>query len=627
MSNVYTYGIILLSLILSINSEICPKFTCGDLPNHLCTLKTSNYTYTLNNCSSTQQCPFYNFGQSDSLTCEEKNPAVITLYPGAQCQNNTDCFSNNCLDNVCTNVQNNQKCSLNSECNYGYSCRLNTTQQDTLKYLSSDTNQEDKYCLPQLNEGAECASDYECVNTHGCYNSTCVPYFSLPNGHPIENDPPVALSFCQSGYQYNNTCDSLVSLNPDVECSESEPCTYTNYIGDKVIKPENCLCGYNPLGTKHCKLGSEHNNYKEYIVKLKSLIQDFSHCNTLERGVCNENKRRPNQEYTYLSNNYTNAMIEAVSHTDLVDADSCVIDVVYPQFVPSKPGPTPPTPSNTCAKYECKSNEDSCAFSHYDTNKTETDVVLSSICNSTSYCNIGGSPNIVFYNKTDVTGKCTKKPHNIVGVRYPGEECNFDTDCFSPDKSRYTESLVGTCLYGVCRGYNETESCQETAWCWKGLYCDNSNMTSPTCAKLKSSGSECKKSNECQNNLLCFEGKCESVWYSQSVGKNVSAIGDSAPEHYCKFGKSYNGICDYLNTTDAVDSQSGLVKCEVGQLCNYTSTSGASTKMCECGYNPDGLSYCPMGNNQSKFLYYLYAIIIYAYVFNNILTYKFINTF
>jgi hypothetical protein len=459
----------------------------------------------------------------------------------------------------------------------------------------------DKYCLLQKTFNKTCTEDYECVNTHGCYNKTCIAYFSLPDGHPVEFSPPKAgVSLCKSGFERDMACARL-SQAPKTECNDDKPCTYTNFDNSTVIIPQNCLCGYNPVGKKFCKYGSGSAEWVDYVAKQSDLLKDVSKCNTLERKVCSYNKKFPTKVLSDVNQKYLNAKTLAEFAHELILTDKCVSDVAFPDYVPDTPTPPTPTPNatdTTCAKYTCKTKEAKCAHSHWELNVNKTDnitVILSDICNITQTCDVGGRPNDVFYKKTDVDGKCTDV-EPFYGIRYPGEACRKDADCYK-DLKNLNETLVGTCLNSVCRGYNSTQACQETAYCWVGNYC-NSNST---CAPLKKEKENCTLTTECKNNLLCLSGTCQNAWYSLSTGVKVETDGKTPAALYCKFGMAdVDGKCDSLNSTDTVDKTANLVACHSGQKCNYTTNAGATTLDCQCGYNADGLAWCPKGHNQGN---------------------------
>lgn len=281
--------------------------------------------------------------------------------------------------------------------------------------------------------------------------------------------------------------------------------------------------------------------------------------------------------------------------------------MAFPEYVPYKPDPptpAPPTLANTCANYSCVNKAENCAHSHTEILKNSTNlfsiaVNLSDICNQNEYCNVGGSPNFVFYNGSDVTGTCKKYERPSLPVRYPGEVCSDNSQCLVGDGNA---TVLGKCNKGYCGGFNTTQSCNSTSECWVGNYCKEG-----ICTKLKSANENCTKTNECKNNLLCYQKTCQIVWYSLNDKTNITGDGDYPAEYYCKFGKAFNGACDSMNTTDKIDDKTGLVSCNPAQSCNYTTNNGAFKMDCQCGYNKEGLAYCPKGHNQDTQKWYSLA--------------------
>lgn len=580
-------------------AETCPTYTCDTLPSGMCanTTSTNPESYVLQKCQDNQQCPFQNIDASPQLNCENKTVHdTYFLFPGAPCKNFTDCDSQNCTEGVCVGTPVNEHCSNNKECSYGNTCRMNTTANVT-------------QCLPQLTEGS-CTKDTDCVNTMGCWNGTCTNYFSLSDNTTVDTPAEYApLSFCRSGWDYKGVCSSWKNVGgPEVTCNDTVDCVYTDSFGQNITLPEKCLCGYNPTGTKHCEIGSAEANYTRYVDKLKTLLINTTWCHTEERGSqCNYNLKYPTTFQSGITTNLTNSRIWGLFGHQLVDANDCVIDVVYPEYnktadgpepeptpSPSPPSPTPPepTPENSmCAKYECQSKQSTCAQSFFKPNATR--VVLSDICNKTQYCDVGGEPNIVFYNGSNVTGTCEDIKYPDSTVRFPGEECSKSSECFPYD------NVAGLCMSGKCVGYNETQSCNTTVQCSAGLYC---NKTTTNCEKQKGKGDYCHLTSECQNKYLCFENTCQDKWFSQIPGVNITGKGDIDAAYYCTFGFAINGICASRNTTTKPDSKSGLVACTPGSDCQYDlgPLFGKLNLTCECGYNADGLAYCPKGHDSGK---------------------------
>jgi hypothetical protein len=563
------------------NAEICPKFSCGSLPNELCSYKSSvdPESHVLKKCSAEKPvCPFYNHENSFNVTCIEKSSRNIKLYPGGPCNADSDCFSAKCNNSTCVGVSNNVTCSGPEDCNYGFTCRKIETSNSTT-------------CIPQAKEKESCLEDYDCVNTHGCYNKTCVAYFSLPDGHPVESDNPITQSLCQSGYQRDLKCASLkLNGGKNFECNETNICTYTNYNNSTILLPENCLCGLNPSGKKYCKLGSGEDEFKKYVKNALELLNNTHNCNTLERDTCNHNKKLSNKPLNLLVGKYTNSKINALYFHQLVGADKCAVNVAFADYVEE---PEPPAPKYfTCGKYTCKTNQKTCAHSHF--TNTSLEITLSDICKKDNICYVGGRPNDVFYNpnKTEVDGTCRITENPTSNLRFPGESCLKDEDCFYLGE-KINSTKLGKCVNKFCGGYGSKENCTSTSDCLIGLYCSAENK----CSNLKKLGENCTKTNECLNSLGCYEGKCKNVLYSLPVGTSLKNVTDTEKGKYCIYGRIFNDACDYMNSTDIYDNKTKLVICTPGSSCNYTTLNGTKTLPCECGYNADGFSYCPKGTN------------------------------
>jgi hypothetical protein len=134
----------------------------------------------------------------------------------------------------------------------------------------------------------------------------------------------------------------------------------------------------------------------------------------------------------------------------------------------------------------------------------------------------------------------------------------------------------------------------------KGLYCDT------TCKKQKNKGDNCTSSYECINSLLCHSGTCSATPFSLDLGTLLDSK-DALNAEKCKYGLTAlknntdptSLACTYQNQTDAGDAK-GFVNCTLGSNCNYVEVaSGATvTKGCACGYNANGVGYCPVGINK-----------------------------
>ncbi len=111
-------------------------------------------------------------------------------------------------------------------------------------------------CQKQVSEGGKCKADYNCVNTHGCNNNTCVQYFSLPDETLLTNPSQNFWSLCASGeIDHESKCRTRL-LNQSIESPCTEDCTYKNANESVITEPGTCKCSLNAGGKKYCMLGN-----------------------------------------------------------------------------------------------------------------------------------------------------------------------------------------------------------------------------------------------------------------------------------------------------------------------------------------------------------------------------------
>jgi hypothetical protein len=256
-----------------------------------------------------------------------------------------------------------------------------------------------------------------------------------------------------------------------------------------------------------------------------------------------------------------------------------------------------------CPKYSCPDNEDTYCAS-LKTEKESNKVSLSNICKISEYCDI---QKIVWRTLTDASddAKYTCKNATVLPQsRFPGEDCETETECYSIKG----DEKVGKCILDdkvgkkLCTGLAEGDSCTDHGTCMKGLFCD---LVKKTCAKQKVKGEACISSWECINSLLCHEGTCSLEPYSLLVGHDVGE--DVLDDYKCQFGKSFDNKCISYYQDHNANHPSGFIPCNYGDLCEYSIAGLSSNKTfsqdCECGYNTDGIGYCPLGDNKSKMVY------------------------
>ena len=158
------------------------------------------------------------------------------------------------------------------------------------------------------------------------------------------------------------------------------------------------------------------------------------------------------------------------------------------------------------------------------------------------------------------------------------------------------------CTNKKCTGYDKEHSCDKDEQCLVGLYCDGSK-----CQLQKKEKSDCTRSYECVNDLLCYNKKCSDVIHSLEAGTDLSSLtSDDAKinDKHCAFGIVYNNKC--VTLTGSNDKEEEFVNCNYGDTCTYNvigekeTKIATITKLCECGFNSDGQGYCPKFHDYKK---------------------------
>jgi len=206
-----------------------------------------------------------------------------------------------------------------------------------------------------------------------------------------------------------------------------------------------------------------------------------------------------------------------------------------------------------------------------------------------------------FYKNETISGACKNLTVQEIELRYPGEDCSNDNDCFND------ASHLGKCTDGKCVGMKENDICNRTVVCEVGNYCD---LAQSKCVKQKKEGDACVYGWDCQNNFGCYKGKC-AAFGSVKIGE----INDAASSNWtfpedstgrvvlCETGQldATDTVCasfNYTGTTASKVNKDGFVECNRDDDCVYTDGHLFSniTAKCQCGYNADGKGYCPLPN-------------------------------
>ena len=306
---VYKYFLVLCILfLLNEVSPVCKKYTCGNLEEGLCSSENieENKIIIQKCANSSEFCPFMN-NVDNQISCASRDGYHPRSFPGGRCQKNSECVNGTCQDGICGGKGQSDECKNPTECNRGLSCKNSIAG---------------KTCQAQSIENEDCEDDFDCINSHGCYNGKCIAYLSLPLGASSSKSRNI-LSMCQSGLDYQGKCEILTNIN--FTCSDEFPCRYKLSNGSEAEINEFCLCGKNPTGTKTCRLGNGAQEFTDYIEELKTILHDTSNCNTVERGLCMSHFSSSKDLSRFLI-----SRAKALRFHDLYNSDECVINLFSP---------------------------------------------------------------------------------------------------------------------------------------------------------------------------------------------------------------------------------------------------------------------------------------------------------
>lgn len=570
--------ITLLLLLLGIQlnlSQVCDKYQCGILDGQTCSSKVKNplnefYTYTLQSCSDPNQlCEFLSATDKNPASCKDA-PGLNRAYPGGECQSDSDCITGATCDsgNICRNKKQGDPCVSPDECEIGFSC-----------YIPKE--KENKECSPQLGNKELCTEDTDCVNTHGCFNGECTAYFSLSVGTKIQTSKASKYSFCQTGEVIDGRCESTKlqrELEQRCQATGENVCTYKLSNGTTIIQEDACDCGLNRNGYSYCTLGSEDGEDFEIYKNLTLRILSNAKCHTSERKTCRDVKKNDNDLFI---DQYT-AKIDHYGANLLVGADECVVSVAFHNYR------IKPNPKDTCPRFRCAKKEKTCIQVSLDDNNVKY-VDLTSCKNKTEHCVFEQE----FWRDSSYNSKC-HDDEPARKNRFPGEKCEANEDC--------TRGSLMECSKGTCVGAGLNEECSTTADCLVGHYCKtiiSEKETKKSCSPQVAIGEPCQKKFDCVNNALCLNNTCVG-YFSQAVGVSVDFpdLTDQEKRDACEFNFVYNNTCALTSYASSSDVVNGLVSCQLDQKCNYTfGNATLPVQECQCGYNPDGLGYCPRAHD------------------------------
>ena len=600
--SIYVITTFLIDTILSKQTERCPLYSTASLENKECLFKQTTYRFLMQECPRGTKCsvdPLFQKGKCVNSEYEYEKPA----YPGGKCKVNSDCLSEKCQNLICVGSKPGDSCKSNSDCNFGLSCY-------------------NEICIYPKPKNANCNSTLECQMPFLCYNHQCTELFSYDNGQPMEKE----FSFlCKSGKVYNNKCNNISNVNEYCDTEEfNGKCAYKDENETLLTINENCNCEYNSdssiEGRKKCTLGNKNNE------KWNKVLEYYKKAITPENiKKCNLNEKRPGFCRELLRNDWS-------IRKDQILLDKYIIESEYSNHLPSDKvkkeiiektlfgyDNTPSAPQNKyfkCPKYVVSPDnefldEKTCAYAVNPFNQEGNNItvyVSKTPCNWEYKCdyhqrhvyknwvyNATCQYKEISFSESESFNSFFKSNPLQKKIRYPGESCYEDSVCL-----KGTFEDVGKCISGKCTGKLYGEECNRHSDCLLGNFC---NDTTHQCQNLKEEGEYCKSNNDCLNNLLCMNNTCFAM-YSLSNGTYLQPHLGKIFKSLCQYdfiNEETNqciGNLDYYNVSQEQIDEEGFVQCEIGEKCNYTSGDSdiIYTFPCQCGYNEEGLSFCPLSH-------------------------------
>ena len=550
---------------------------------------------------SNSSCDIYNalLGDREKIIEFKENNSTFKRpsYPNGSCSDNSQCLSGICNNSFCSNSTlcfSHENCPLNTFCFKGE-------------------------CKNYLEDNDNCTESYQCKFNSFCDKkiNKCRKLFFFEDGTDITdiiNKNENMGEICKSGgyiaIKSNNTneiryyCETL--FNENLSCRNK--CIYKRKLNNEtIIMEDKCLCGYNKYRHKYCILGNGQKEFIDYLNIRKDFLfneEYIKKCHTLERisnEICNE-LINTNHSVTFRKyiQNYTNLKIKALEYHRIKDSDNCIKDKIFgynlSPIIPIK---------QSCPKFFCDNNIKNCLYGINPFNEKGNNITIklnNNICSINEYCNINNSINLglndamKIMENENIEGQCSIYSY-WPGKRFPGEDCNIDSDCF---KSK--------CENGKCKGADNGEYCKNTYECKVGSYC-NKNLSK--CILQKNEGEQCIEGWDCQNYLGCYRGRCikfgilkPGVFNSQ---KYSPFPGDERRYYLCNTGEldGDDGISgnycvktkyseEWIKKNKKEIDDNGFIKCEYKESCFYDNGRRTIKKECGCGYNNEGQGYCPL---------------------------------
>ena len=581
--------LLIISLLLKLTKEKletkCPTYSETTLEPKECLYKQSSERYLLHKCPINSKC-ILDKNNEEGLCQKTEKEYEKLAYPGGKCEKDSECLSGICENNICEGRKVGEDCIENNECNFGLSCFNGFCKIPKPKYTN-------------------CLNNFECKFPLKCFKGKCTELFSIDNG--VEVDEENAF-LCKSGRVYLGKCNSL--KNENLLCDSDNKCVYSDINGSIFEINELCQCEYTfsehgNVINKKCLNGDLNNeNWNKLIEIMKKTLlpNNTLYCNIEEKigSYCRETLRHnwnARIEQIYLDKYFIESKYSSILPIISKEKD-LIMKTIY-SF-----DDTPPKQKHfKCAKFSLGTIEfdnETCAYGLNPFNEYGEDI---QVYINPKPCEFGYKCNFIekkLINNWSYNTTCEYKfgkNHYQNYLKFPGESCTTDNICM---RGNYND--IGECKNGYCSGHLENDICKSNSDCNLGLFC---NETIEICQKLKDVGEYCTNQYECKNNLGCMNNTCFE-YYSIDEGIYLQKKGSKAFKNLCKYGQvdERNGRClgklKYYNVDSSKIDSNGFVRCEIGELCNYTSGGDEKniiSKPCECGFNKYGYSYCPLSHD------------------------------
>jgi hypothetical protein len=196
-------------------------------------------------------------------------------------------------------------------------------------------------CELPLTVGNKCQQDTDCINSAGCNNPVCTPYFRQQEGDAVD-DCQSALgnygwsNFCEGVMCYNDICLKALNTTGDITqpCDADWQCSSQHYSQGNINLTffSECQCGMNPTGLAYCGLLPGDEAAAKYYQKLQEWV------NSTAINQCHVSRRFSLRcaELNWDAQDYAEFAYSAYSYwyyPQLYNANSCVISIFQSDYL------------------------------------------------------------------------------------------------------------------------------------------------------------------------------------------------------------------------------------------------------------------------------------------------------